>query len=125
MKNKFGFAPVLGVLLVCVLLPLLAQESGKEAKNKESATANPALTIAAGVFTGDIDSITAASNPSSFIIYDDGEVLKISGLYPPHSTGTGITFEQKMSRPEKPDEISVTLYTKDGKKWRAKWEEEK
>ena len=55
------------------------------------------------------------------------EVMTISGLAvmqfknPQPTYDNGIHYAQ----PEKPDEVKIVLTTKDGKKWRATWVEEK
>ena len=125
---KTNLLKILSVLALveCVVLGwphwILAQPPGKIGKE--------------AFYEGYINTITAAPPPIGEIwfsgqikvAYHSDDVLSIKGL--PQEK---LTADQKAQwggpdpylRPAKPDEVSVTLYTQDGKRWRAKWVEEK
>lgn len=55
----------------------------------------------------------------------DGEVMSVSGL-PNHkafSSDDRALWLPRYHRPEKAEEVKITLHTKDGRTWRAVWEE--
>lgn len=57
-----------------------------------------------------------------------GKLLSVNGitqLVPIPLTGNTNTWLTRKKAPEKPDEIVVHVWTADGKKWKAKWEEVK
>lgn len=62
------------------------------------------------------------------VVFSD--LLTITGIEyrmmqpPPEGAGLFFIRGPKTERPEKPEEITAILYTKDGKRWRAKWVED-
>lgn len=62
--------------------------------------------------------------PTSFILFSEGtDILTIAGIKEVEVTVSNarlVTSARYLS-PEKPDEITAILTTKDGKKWRAQW----
>lgn len=59
---------------------------------------------------------------------DAGKLMSINGLpemiaMPDDNHRFAITSELK--RPEKPEEVKIELWTKDGKKWQAEWRQVK
>ncbi len=68
-----------------------------------------------------VTQLTDPNDPS------DGVVISVFGL-PNHkafSTDDRCIWLPRYYRPEKPEQVEVTIYTKDGRKWIARWEESK
>ena len=56
-----------------------------------------------------------------------GEVLAVSGLpcETAYSTDNRCLWLPRYRRPEKPQDVTVTICTRDGRRWVARWEEVK
>lgn len=78
---------------------------------------------------GAADSESTSAKFSLVAHSQDSEVLLITGLKREEPirvpTDTRALIVPVYLRPINPDEITVTITTRDGRKWRAKWEEVK
>lgn len=119
MKPSFAFyitltLSALAVTLLCAqTVPIFAQ------------TLSTDLTVPTGtvVATGPLVAITAPSSSAIVLTPTSSkEVLRINGLAEIR-LGNPSPYQGMMyDRPEKPETVVITLTTKDGREWRAKWE---
>lgn len=118
-------------ILIFIALAPAALGQTSEAKPKWS----PDVSYTSSAAIGLRSAITAKLIEKYDIVWmsntDAGKLLSINGLssiipvgWSDNSTGHVFTAKET-SRPEKPEEITAELWTKDGKHWKAKWEEVK
>lgn len=108
------FVILTGILFVFALI--------HRASGSESPITSSGLTLAA---TPPAETARWQVAPTLMIAERGGEVLLVAGLATVelNSTSPRNMVDYRYDRPEKPEAVVVTLTTKDGKRWRAKWEE--
>ena len=116
--------PIIPILLAC----LAAQQAS-------GATPTPTPTPTLTVFTPATSTATAThlagtlamSTPQAFTLtyqQESGPILTVQGIeFDQVSERQSVHGLSHYTRPEKPDTVKITLYTKDGKQWHAQWVE--
>lgn len=126
--------------LVFVLVPLVllsivsVQMVRRQRTDTDKPSAPPAITLSGDVShpmyvrVNDLPPVEVSKSYS--IIWANtkgsGHVMRVRGiptLIPIPAEGLSVFRTQEQQRPETPEDVQVELWTKDGRHWKAKWEE--